>query len=132
MRFLRATSSPMTKLSPERLKALRREQSRNLSDDIAEAIESKKVERAVARLPNHANDVMLRATVHRIIRAFDGAIPDDLEERYLAYRTEVAWMEDGVEVRGVPTAEGIAAVAGLAVAAREYHRRLAQLARVQP
>ena len=121
------------KMTPDQLRRrLAREHNRNLRDDISDAVEGKAVERAVARLPKYASDIMLRATVHRIIRAFDGAIPDDLEERYLAYRTEVAWMEDGIEVRGVPTAEGIAAVAGLAVAAREYHRRLAQLARVQP
>lgn len=122
----------MAKLSPERLKAIRREHSLLLRDDISEAIESKAVERAATRLPQFANDVLLRAALHRIIRACDGDIPDDLADRYRAHRRGVAWLEDLVEVKGTPTASGIAAVARLAVAARDYHRRLAQIAKERP
>lgn len=90
------------------------------------------VERAAQRLPRYKDDVHFRVLLHRICAAADDEIPDELLPRYLARRSEVAWLEDGVEVQGTIPDSGITAVARLAVATRDYHRRLMQLVKENP
>lgn len=112
--------------------AILRERHRNHLHDMNDAITSQQVERATALLPKYAGDVMLRVLLHRIIATADDEIPGDLRARYQARRSEVAWLEDEVEVTGAPTDAGIVAVARLAVAARHHHRRLAAIFREKP
>ncbi len=106
-----------------------RERARNLLDDIEDAHLASGLQHAARRLNEFGGDIMFTAIIRRVLARTDGDVPPDLRERYLAARSEVAWMEDGLEISGQPADEGIRAVAELAVSLRDHHRHLASLVR---
>ncbi len=84
---------------------------------------------SASRLPKYTGDACFASVIRSIWLSHGDELPDDLGQKYLARRAEVAWLEDHTTISGDFSGTGFRELARLVVEFNSRHRHLAGLSR---